>query len=128
MASTWTIPADRMKSKRAHVVPLAPAAVAILRAREGQHDRFVFASERTGRALSDMGLAAAIKGVDATIHGFRSSFRDWASEETDCDHAVAELCLAHAVGSQVERAYRRGQLIEKRRALMTAWATFCYND
>ena len=127
-ASTWTIPADRMKSKRPHVVPLAPAAVAILKVRAGRHERYPFASERTGRPLSDMGLGAAIKGLDATIHGFRSTFRDWASEETDCDHAVAELCLAHAVGSQVERAYRRGALIEKRRALMTAWASYCYRD
>ena len=86
----WTIPAERMKSKRAHVVPLSDPALAI-----------VFASERTGRALSQMGLARTVQGIAGTIHGFRSSFRDWASKETAHDFAVVETTLAHAVGSGV---------------------------
>ena len=123
-AATWTIPAERMKGKREHVVPLAPAALAILAERRGLHPRFVFASERTGRPLTHAGLSRTVANINGTVHGFRSTFRDWASEETDHDHAVVETALAHAVGSAVERAYRRGALIEKRRALMTEWAGY----
>ncbi|MCY4025351.1 MAG: integrase, partial [Acidobacteria bacterium] len=81
-------------------------------------------SERTGRALSQMGLTRTVQGIAGTIHGFRSSFRDWASEETAHDFAVVETALAHAVGSGVERAYRRGDLLAKRRLLMNAWAEY----
>ena len=123
-AATWTIPAERMKGRREHVVPLAPPALAILAERRGLHPRFVFASERTGRPLTHAGLSRTVANIDGTIHGFRSSLRTWASEETDHDHAVVETALAHAVGSAVERAYRRGALLEKRRALMGAWAAF----
>ena len=122
---TWTLPAERMKSKRAHVVPLSDPALAILDERSGLHKRgFVFASERTGRALSQMGLTRTVRNIAGTIHGFRSSFRDWASEETAHDFAVVETALAHAVGSGVERAYRRGDLLAKRRMLMDAWGEF----
>ena len=99
--------------------------MAVLRERHGLHPLLVFGSERTGRELSHAGLFRVVRDTcGATTHGFRSSFRDWASEETDHDHAVVETALAHAVGSAVERAYRRGALIEKRRALMTEWAGY----
>ncbi|MCY3844779.1 MAG: integrase, partial [Acidobacteria bacterium] len=81
-------------------------------------------SERTGRALSQMGLTRTVQDIAGTIHGFRSSFRDWASEETAHDFAVVETALAHAVGSGVERAYRRGDLLAKRRVLMDAWGDY----
>ena len=122
---TWTIPAARMKGKRAHVVPLSDPALSILDERRGLHSGgFVFASERTGRALSQMGLTRTVQSIAGTIHGFRSSFRDWVSEETAHDFAVVETALAHAVGSGVERAYRRGDLLAKRRVLMDAWGEF----
>ena len=109
LAGTWTIPAERMKGQREHVVPLAPAAVAVVERRRGLHPRFVFASERTGRPLTHAGLSRTVANIDGTIHGFRSNLRTWASEETDHDHAVVETALlAHAVGSAVKRPYRRG--------------------
>ena len=120
----WTIPAERMKSREEHVVPLSDAALNILAERRGSHDVYVFASERTGRPLSHEGLKRTVVGVSGTIHGFRSSFRDWASEETGFAHAVVETSLAHAVGNEVERAYRRGKLLDKRRRLMAQWADY----
>lgn len=91
-----------MKSRRAHVIPLSDAALAVLNARRGLHPVYAFASERTGKPLSHEALSRTVANIDGTIHGFRSTFRDWASEETDHDHAVVETALAHAVGSAVE--------------------------
>lgn len=118
-----------MKGAKAHRVPLADRAIEILRrVREEAINELVFPGQREGRPLSDMTLAKALKsagGGDFTVHGFRSAFRDWAAEETDFQREVAEAALAHAVGDQVERAYRRGDVLEKRRALMCAWASHC---
>jgi integrase len=89
---------------------------------------FVFPSARLGSPLSDMTLTKALKTAGAgafTVHGFRSSFRDWCGEETNHPRETAEAALAHAVGDQVERAYRRGDALAKRRALMDAWAAYC---
>lgn len=122
-AGVWTIPAERMKSKRQHRVPLAPAAVAILRARQGRRGPLVFGSERTGRALSPEGLARLVRPAGLTVHGFRSSFRDWAGE-TGQDRDLAEHALAHVVGSTVERSYARSDLFDRRRGLMRAWAEY----
>jgi integrase len=128
-ASVWTVPAARMKSGREHRVPLSKRAVEILSAlaavKTGEH---VFPGAKRGKPLSVMALAMAMRrlGVGSfTVHGFRSAFRDWAGESTNFPREVAEAALAHVVGDATERAYRRGDALEKRRALMQAWAAFC---
>lgn len=130
-AATWTVPAERMKGGAEHRVPLAPRALAVLEAARELSDGsgLVFPSPR-GKVLSDSTLSKLIRelGVPGTPHGFRSSFRDWAAECTDADHAVMELSLAHAVGSAVERAYSRSDLFERRRELMAAWADHIGNQ
>lgn len=134
----WTIPAERMKGKREHQVPLTRDVLAILQEMQahrtmadGGKREFVFpsagrANDRDG-ALSIMALTMVLRrmGVDVTVHGFRSTFRDWASECTDVANEVAEMALAHVVQNRVEAAYRRGNLLEKRRQLMSDWADFC---
>lgn len=129
----WTIPAARMKGGREHRVPLSDPALAVLEARRalsryrlGTAD-LVFESDlRAGAALSDMTLGAVLKrmGRSETVHGFRSSFRDWAAERTAFPREVAEQALAHTIGDKVEAAYRRGDLFEKRQRLMAGWAQF----
>ena len=125
----WTIPANRIKAGREHKVPLSAPAVALLRRLEkAKHGEFVFPGGRTGKPLSNMALLALIKRMghaDLTVHGFRSTFRDWTAEQTNYPHHVAEMALAHSIGDKVEAAYRRGDLLEKRRRLMQAWADFC---
>jgi integrase len=124
-AAIWTIPATRMKAGKEHRVPLAPRAVELLCGIE-RDGGFVF-SARLGAPLSvmAMGRLVGLMGRDITVHGFRSSFRDWAAEQTATPHEVCEQALAHAIPNGVERAYRRGDLFEKRRQLMAAWAAFC---
>ena len=113
-----------MKSRREHRVPLTDAAVAILERHRGDSD-VVFASPRTGRALSDMAFSRVTGKLGTTVHGFRSAFRDWAAEsKAKYEHAVIEMSLAHAPGTATERAYHRSDLFDKRRALMTDWAEF----
>ncbi len=123
----WTIPALRMKAGKEHRVPLSPKAVELLgRLPKIGGTDLVFSAPRGG-ILSDMTLIAVLRRmeVDATVHGFRSVFRDWCGEHTNFPREVAEAALAHAIGSSVERAYRRGDALEKRRKLMDAWARFC---
>jgi integrase len=124
---TWTIPAGRMKSGREHRVPLSDAALDILRPlHEVRSSEFVFVGY--GGRLSTTALAGLLRVMgrgDVTTHGFRSSFRDWAAERTSYPSEVAEMALAHSVGSQVERAYRRTDLFDQRRRLMQVWAEFC---
>lgn len=129
-AALWTIPAERMKAGREHRVPLTPRAVEILNEVAGlgaEPDAYIFPGQREGRPLSTMAMDMILRRmkVDVTVHGFRSSFRDWAGEETAFPRDVAEAALAHVVGDQTERAYRRGDALEKRRKLMAAWADFC---
>lgn len=126
-ARTWIVPADRMKAGKEHRVPLSDAAVRLL---EGL-PRFVgndlvFPGPRGG-VLSDATLGAVLKrlGVPVTAHGFRSTFRDWAAESTAYPPDVVEMALAHTIRNKVEAAYRRGDLFEKRRQLMQAWADYC---
>jgi integrase len=120
----WVIPASRMKAGREHRVPLSPRALAILeRMAEIRTGDLVFAGQRRRRPLSGTTLAALVPG--ATVHGFRSAFRDWAGEETSFPREIAEQALAHATGGAVEQAYRRGDALEKRRGLMTAWSNYC---
>ncbi|OQP84604.1 integrase [Rhizobium rhizosphaerae] len=129
-AALWIIPADRMKAGREHRVPLTARAVEILTelsALSAGPDAYVFPGQREGRPLSVMAMDMLLRrmDVDFTVHGFRSSFRDWAGEETAFPREVAEAALAHVVGDQTERAYRRGDALEKRRKLMAAWANYC---
>ena len=124
-AALWTVPADRMKSGREHRVPLSKAAVELLRVQtQGSIDDLVFPG--TDGPLSDMTLTAVLRRmkVDATVHGFRSTFRDWISENTTHSTEVAEMALSHTVGDKVEAAYRRGDLFEKRIKLMADWAMY----
>jgi integrase len=124
-ASVWTIPAERMKAEREHRVPLTEAAIRILKS-PIHGAELVFPAPRGG-LLSDMTLTAVTRRmkVDAVPHGFRSTFRDWAAERTNFPRDMAEMALAHSVGDKVEAAYRRGDMMEKRRKMMQAWAQFC---
>lgn len=122
----WTVPAERMKVAKPHRVPLSDDAVALLKALPRmQGSEFVFTASRGGK-LSDMALTQVMRRmeVDGVPHGFRSTFRDWCSENTNYPHEVAEMALAHTISSAVERAYRRGDLFDKRARLMTDWADF----
>ena len=122
----WTIPADRSKTRREHNVPLAPRAVAVLdeARRLSLGEALIFPSV-TGRPLSDATLSKLLReqGIPAVPHGLRSSFRDWCGE-TGQPREVAEACLAHALRSKVEAAYARSDLLNRRRALMQAWAEY----
>ncbi|MFC1456390.1 tyrosine-type recombinase/integrase [Microvirga arabica] len=126
-ARVWTVPATRMKASRVHRVPLSERAVEILRQMaQAQLSEFVFPGLKRNRSLSGMALEMVLRRmkVDVTVHGFRSAFRDWAGERTHFPREIAEAALAHLVGDAVERAYRRGDALEKRRKLMEAWARF----
>jgi integrase len=125
----WVVPAERMKAKKEHRIPLSDRAVEILKALpiEGRND-FVFIGPSKGSSLSNMGMAAVLKRMersDITVHGFRSTFRDWAAETTGYPNHIVEMALAHTIGNAVEKAYRRGDLLEKRKRLMQDWAKFC---
>ena len=118
-----------MKAKKEHRVPLSDAAIAVLkRMHNVRHDDLVFPGTRAGKQIGPMTMWLLVKrlaDVDVNIHGFRSTFRDWAAEQTAFPAELAELALAHSVGSDVEQAYRRSDMFEKRRKLMDAWAEFC---
>lgn len=125
--NVWTVPAERMKARKEHKVPLSQPALDLLNAlpRIGGTD-LVFPAARGG-PLSDMTLTAVLRRmqVPATAHGFRSTFRDWAAERTNYPRDVAEMALAHTIGDKVEAAYRRGDLFDKRTRMMADWARFC---
>lgn len=124
----WTIPAERTKANRPHRVPLAPEAAAILSGQVGLDATLVFPGARVGLPLSNMAMLTLLRRMnrdDITVHGFRSTFRDWAAEKTDYPRELAEMALAHTVGSAVENAYRRSDLFAKRRLLMVEWARYC---
>jgi integrase len=130
-AAVWTIPAERMKAAKEHRVPLSARSLAVLErvkplATGG--NPFVFPGRDEGKPLSGMGMGMLLRRMgreSITVHGFRSSFRDWASETTGFPHEVCEMALAHTIGNKAEAAYRRGDLFEKRRDLMAAWAGYC---
>jgi integrase len=128
-ARLWTIPAERMKAERDHRVPLSARSLSILEGMQAlKESEFVFPGIKPGLSLSDMSMLMTLRRMgrgDLTVHGFRSTFRDWAAERTGFPAEVAEMALAHAVGDKVEAAYRRGDLFEKRRQLSEAWARFC---
>jgi integrase len=118
-AATWTVPGSRMKSGKEHRGPLSDRALEILR------EMRPASSGRIFKGLHPRSLAKALGPDRGTVHGFRSSFRDWAAERTAIPREIPEMALAHAVGSEVERSYQRSDLIEKRRRLMEMWGTFC---
>jgi len=125
----WIIPAERMKAGREHRVPLTDDAIAIVKDLIEPGETYVFHNE-LGRQLSNATMMKALRAVcdDApTVHGFRSSFRDWAAEQTEAPREVVEACLAHAVGDAAELAYKRSDFLEKRRSVMDAWADYCRN-
>ena len=128
-AGVWTISAERMKGGKMHRVPLSDAAVALLRALPQEADNpYVFIGSQAGAPLSIMSMSKLLAKMgrnDITVHGFRSTFRDWAAELTNYQNHVVEMALAHAIGDKVEAAYRRGDLFEKRRRLMAEWARYC---
>ena len=124
----WTVPPARMKAGREHRVPLSNRAVGMLKElHEARTSDFVFPGFKRGGPLSNMALEAVLRRakVDVTTHGFRSSFRDWAGDSTAFARDVVEAALAHAIENKTEAAYRRSDALEKRRALMAAWAAYC---
>jgi integrase len=123
----WTIPAQRMKAAREHRVPLSVRAFKILMA-EFRSGEFVFPGQKLGKPLSNMAMEMVLRRMkrdDITVHGFRSSFRDWAGNETEFSRELIETALAHVIGNRAEQAYRREDALEKRRKLMDDWAEFC---
>jgi integrase len=127
-ACVWIIPAERMKAGREHRVPLAERAIQIIRNMEtSKKNDHIFYGDRRA-TLSNMSLLMLLRRMgrnDITAHGFRSTFRDWVAEQTDCPSAVAEMALAHSIGNAVEAAYRRGDMLDKRRPLMAKWEKYC---
>lgn len=125
----WTIPGERMKAGREHRAPLSDAAMVVIeKMREVHVSNHIFPGAKQGKPLSDMSLTAVLKRMgrnDLTAHGFRSTFRDWASETTTFPREVCEMALAHTIENKVEAAYRRGDLFEKRKLLMDDWARYC---
>ena len=126
----WTIPAERMKAGKAHEVPLTDRAIQILKDQEAvRTSDLVFEGERVGRPISDTAMVKVFRAAgagDATLHGLRSSLRDWAGDETDYPRDVAEAALAHTVKDKTEAAYRRGTALAKRRAMMDEWEAYLY--
>nr|WP_245639345.1 site-specific integrase [Rubellimicrobium mesophilum] len=132
----WTVPAERMKRGIPHRVPLSPQAMAVLEKVKGLDPDLVFpsrmrAKDGQSRPQTDMvfrDLLLRTKRDDITVHGFRSSFRDWASESAHAEREVAEAALAHTNGNEVEQAYHRSDLLDRRRPLMGAWGRFCAGE
>lgn len=120
----WTVPASRMKNRRQHRVPLCRRALDILTELRPIGERWIFPGRR-GNPLSNMAMLEMVKPLNITVHGFRSSFRDWAAECTTYPGEVVEMALAHSIASKVEAAYRRGDMLERRRELMISWEAFC---
>lgn len=126
-SATWRIPGARMKHGRDFDVPLSKRAVEILKAQHGLNDQWVFPGTKQGSPINQNALLDTIKdmGYDVTAHGFRSTIRDWIAETTNAGREVAEMVLGHAIGDETEAAYRRGDLLQKRAALMEKWAAYC---
>ena len=123
----WTCPADRMKGGEVHRVPLTDEMLAIIEPLRAMKSNYVFEGQKRNKPLSNMAMLMLLRRMQVegvTVHGFRSTFRDWASEAANAPREVAEMSLAHKIGSDVERAYARSDLLEKRRALMERWSLF----
>lgn len=130
----WTVPKERLKGKRGvrkkdHLIPLSKAALAVVNASH-EDGEYLFAGGKEGTGLSSAAMSELLKGMGyspdyATVHGFRSTFRDWVADMTNYPNEMAEIALAHTVADKVEAAYRRGNMVERRRQMMEAWAKFC---
>ena len=129
-SGVWTIPASRMKAFKEHQVALCSRSIEILTIAKSFDPDSPYLFSRNGRPLSNMAMSMMIRrlGEDVTVHGFRSCFRDWVSEETNHSHEVAEMALAHAISNKVEKAYRRGNLLERRRQLLQEWQEYCFSQ
>jgi integrase len=126
-ARQWSMPASRMKTGKGHTVPLSDAAIALLQSmpRVGE---YIFPGDRSGRPISDKSIARVLRRMgygNITTHGFRSSAKDWAAETTSHPDIVSEAALPHTIPDKVQKAYRRGDLLKKRRKLMVDWARYC---
>jgi integrase len=127
-AGVWTIPAERMKGGKEHQVPLSKRAISILEELPRERGGYVFPGARAKAPLSNMAMLELLRGMDgngSTVHGFRSTFRDWAGDRTNFARDVIEHALAHQIKDKAEAAYRRSAALEKRRQLMEAWAKYC---
>jgi integrase len=125
---TWTIPPERMKAEKEHRVPLCSRAIKILTELQKLGGEFVFPGLKLKKPLSNMAMLGLLKRMergDLTVHGFRSTFRDWAAEQTAYPHEMAEMALAHTIDNKVEAAYRRGDLFQKRIRMMQDWQKHC---
>jgi len=125
----WTIPESRMKAFKEHQVALCSRSIDILTVTQSLDPDSPYLFSRNGKPLSNMAMSMMIKrlGLDVTVHGFRSCFRDWVSEETNHSHEVAEMALAHTINNKVEKAYRRGNLLQRRRQLLQEWQDYCFS-
>lgn len=124
----WHLPAERTKAGRAHRVPLSTAALQVLAAPQGRRGRYLFAGNAGERPLSSVAMTTMLERLGAggvTVHGFRSTFRDWVAERTRYPREWAEIALKHRIGSATEMAYFRSDVLEERRGLMEDWATWC---
>jgi len=124
----WTIPAEKTKTGKEHRVPLTNEAIELLEAIKPYSKNGLLFPSRSGTPMTDMAMSALMRRrkLEYRPHGFRSSFRDWVAEATDAPREVAEMCLAHSVGSKVELSYRRTDYLEKRRELLENWADWVY--
>jgi integrase len=129
LTNLWVIPAERMKAKQEHRVPLCNRSIELLQIAQSFDPDSDYLFSKNGRPLSNMAMSMLLRrmGHDETVHGFRSSFRDWVAEETHYSPEIAEKALAHAIANKVESAYRRGDLIEHRKRLMADWESYCQN-
>ncbi len=122
------MPAERMKSRRPHRIPLSDRALEIIERQRGEDATFVFPGRFSGRALSNMALLMLLRRMgreDITVHGFRSTFKDWCRDRSNFPNEISEAALAHVIGDKTEAAYARGDALAKRRQLMAAWARYC---
>jgi integrase len=127
-ARIWTVPPERMKGKREHRVPLSSAAIKVLERAKIEGSEFLFPGITVGQGLSNMALLKVLERMnrgDVTVHGFRATFKTWATERSNFPRELVEAALAHVLEDKTEAAYQRGDMLEKRRRLMGAWAEFC---
>jgi integrase len=126
----WTVPASRMKGGRSHQVPLGKRSLELLEISASLDPQSEYFFSKNGKQLSNMAMLMMVRrlSLGITVHGFRSAFRDWVSEETEYSPEIAEMALAHTIGNKVEAAYRRGNLIERRKGLMRHWESFCKGE
>lgn len=126
----WTIPADRMKARKEHRLPLCDRSIELLAIASAMDEGSPYLFSKNGKPITNMAMPMLIRrmNLDVTIHGFRSTFRDWVSEETNHSPEVAEMALAHTIRNKVEAAYRRGDLLERRRQLMQDWQGYCSSN